>query len=380
MGDRAGGARRVRTTILAILLSLGLFGCETGGTLGPGNAPAPPLDFDAFYYNLAVHLAWALAPGWDGEPFRIFGKRVNDANYLLIAEVTNCSNGLCSYRDVNILPNVTYQYYVAAVGPGGTETPSDVAIEVLVPTSTPPPTPGSVEAIALDRAIFLSWDTQSRAADDFAFYRVYFHNGTSGTLIGETDSEGFLDLLVQNGDTYGYFVTAVDNVGHESQGSTLAQATPRPDFHGEFLFAFEDVPEESGFQFQVNDQDDPVVHGTDASRHFRLEADLDGWFLVPGPTAQVHPQEKITTELRCGPAADLGCVDFPVAPSTGYVSAPVGIAPERSYVLRVQEGNSFRYGVVRVTLVGFADEGAFAVFDWAFQLQPDNLNLAPPAP
>jgi hypothetical protein len=73
-------------------------------------------------------------------------------------------------------------------------------------------------------------------------------------------------------------------------------------------------------------------------------------------------------------------VDFPVAPSTGYVSAPVGLAPERSYVLRVQEGNSFRYGVVRVTHVGFADEGAFAVFDWAFQLQPGNLNLAPPAP
>jgi hypothetical protein len=68
-----------------------------------------------------------------------------------------------------------------------------------------------------------------------------------------------------------------------------------------------------------------------------------------------------------------------MAPPQGYAAAPVGLAPERSYVVRVPEGNTFHYAVVRVTHVGFADEGAFAIFDWAYQLQPGNLNLVPPA-
>jgi len=379
MGDRATGARRTRNSVVVLLFSLGLFGCESSGGLGPGTPPAPPLSFEAFYYNLAVHLSWELAPGWNGEAFRIFGKRSSDPNYFLIAEVTNCSAGRCSYRDMNVLPNVTYEYYVAAVGAGGAESASDVAIEVQVPIPTPPPIPGGPEAIAMDRAIFLTWDQQSRSAEDFAFYRVYFFDGTSSTLIGETDSEGFLDLLVTNGGTYQYFVSAVDNGGHESQGSALASATPRPDFQGEFLFAFEDQPGQSGFRFQEDDLTDPVVHGSDPTRHFRLEADLDGWFLVPGPGVQLHPIGVITTALRCGPAADPGCVDLPAAPSQGYAAAPVALAPERSYVVRVPEGNSFRYGVIRVTHVGFANEGSFAIFDWAYQLQPGNLNLAPPA-
>jgi hypothetical protein len=380
MREPRGGNGGAQRAILSILLSFGLFGCETGGGVDAGDPPAPPLAFDAFYFNRAVHLTWELAPGWDGEPFRIFGKRSSDQNYLLIAEVTNCSAGSCSYRDTNILPNVTYEYYVAAVGPGGIETASDVAIEVEVPLPTPPPIPGGIEAIGLDRSIFLVWDTQSRSADDFAFYRVYFYNGTVGVQIGETDSEGFLDLLVSNGSTYAYFVTAVDNLGHESEGSVLAVATPRPDYHGEFLFAFEDRPADSGFRFQEDDLTNPVVDGTDATRHFRIEADLDGWFLVPGPGVQVHPQGIFTTALRCGPAADPECVDVPLAPSAGYSGAEVGLAPEYSYVLRVPTGNSFRHGVVRVRHVGFSDDGAYVVFEWSYQLQPGNLNLVPPVP
>src|SRR5690606_696369 len=109
------------------------------------------------------------------------------------------------------------------------------------------------------------------------------HDGTRGVLIGETDSEGFLDLLAENGATYPYFVTAVDDQGHESGGSGIAAATPRPDYHGEILFGFDDRPEDSGFRFREDESLSPIVHGSSASRHFRIEADLNGWWLVPGP-------------------------------------------------------------------------------------------------
>jgi len=379
-------ARSLLTTLVLLGTMLaGIAACTSSEPVGPappgGPLPAAPLNLDGFYYAKAVTLTWSLAPGWNGESFRIFGKRVSDPEYVLIAQVTNCSGGSCSFRDVNIVPGVSYRYYVAAVGSGGQEAPSAHSIDIQVPQPTPPPAPGGLEAMALDGAVYLKWDDRSRDADDFAFYRVYFDAGDQYVLMGETDSEGFIDFLVVNGNTYGYFVSAVDERGHESQGSALAVATPRPDYYGELLFAFEDRPGDSGFQFQVDELDFPIVAGTDPSRHFRLEVDQVGWWFVPGPGVGIHTFPQHTTALRCGPASDANCQEISVAPVTGYAPTPIEVTPEFSYVFRVPApGGGFRYGVVRVTHAGFAQDGAIALFDWAFQIQEGNRNLAPPAP
>jgi len=371
--------------LLGGMLLAGLSGCTASEPVGPsgpgGPLPAAPLNLDGFYYAQAVTLTWELAPGWNGESFRIFGKRVSDPEYLFIAQVTNCSAGACSFRDINILPGVTYRYYVAAVGSGGREAPSAISIDIRVPQFNPPPAPGGLEAVALDGAIYLKWDDRSRAAPGFAFYRVYFDAGDRYVLMGETDSEGFIDLMVTNGSSYGYFVSAVDDRGHESQGSALAVATPRPDYRGEFLYSFEDRPGESGFRFQMDESDFPIVAGTDPNRHFRLAVDQAGWWFVPGPGVAIHNTPQYTTSLRCGPASDATCQEIRVAPVMGYTSAPVEVTPEFSYVFRVPAPDGgFRYGVVRVTHAGFTQDGAIILFDWAFQLQAGNRNLMPPAP
>lgn len=341
--------------------------------------PAPPRSFDAYYYDRAVRLSWELGAGWNGEAFRIWGKRKSDADYFLVAEVTSCSDGVCSYADPNITPEVTYVYYVSAVDRYGNESASDEAIEVFVPEPTPPPVPDGLDPIPLDGAIYLRWAANSRQAADFSFYRVYLEGGDGSTLLlGETDSEGFLDLLVENGNTYGYFVSAVDVDGHESEGSVLAEGTPRPDFHGELLYAFGDRPEASGFRFQETEATSPIVSGSDATRHLRLEFDGDAWWLVPGPGVELSPDAVFTTALRCGPAADEGCVDVRRAPDSGYVSDSVSLLAEYAYVVRVPaDGEGWRYGLIRVTHLGFAQDGAVAIFDWAYQLQPGNPSLAP---
>ncbi len=356
-----------------------LAGCDEVSTGGYGNAPAPPTNLEVWYYAEAVNLRWELHSQWDGEAFRVYGKRTTDADWFLVAEVSNCRGGVCSYTDVNIAPGRSYEYYVAAVDSrSGSETASDFAIEVHVPHPTPPPVPNAPDAIPLDGAIFLAWGTDSRDADDFAFYRVYIEGGDGSVfLLGETDSEGFLDLLVENGNTYGYFVTAVDDLGHESEGSVLAEGTPRPDYHGEFLFAWEDQPASSGFRFQESEEVNPVLPGDDPERHFRLEIDSDGWWLVPGPGVEVHAEAFATTALRCGPAADFDCTDLRMAPSGNYHTGDLGLVPGHSYVLRVPAGSAnWRYGVIRVSHVGFAQDGAIALFDWAFQLQPGNPALS----
>jgi hypothetical protein len=380
MRERSG---RTRRQIALLLLGAGVMGCTADFGTGVPAGPAPPRNLDAWYYAQAVHLSWELDSRWNGEPFRVYGRRVTDSAYFLVAEVSNCRDGSCSYRDVNVAAGVVYEYYVASVDPDtGEEAASQFSIEVEVPHPVPPPVPGDLDAVPLDDAIYLRWNDASRSASDFAFYRIYLEGGDGSVLLlGETDSEGFLDLLVQNGSTYGYFVTAVDDLGHESEGSALAEGTPRPDYSGEVLFAWEDVPAQSGFRFQESELDDPIRHGDSPERHFRLEVDADGWWLVPGPDVQVHRDAFVVSRLRCGPAADAGCTDLRMAPSSNYSADDIALQAGFAYVIRVPgPSGGWNYGAIRVTHVGWAQDGAVAIFDWAFQLQEDNRALMPVMP
>jgi hypothetical protein len=106
--------------------------------------------------------------------------------------------------------------------------------------------------------------------------------------------------------------------------------------------------------------------------------DSGGWWLVPGVGASIYPQGFATTALKCGVAADASCVDVPVAPQSGYSPADMWIDPQASYVMRVLgDDMEFHYGVIRVEMLGFdQDDNALMIFDWAYQLQADNPDLA----
>lgn len=367
-----------RAVMGSLMAFLAMAGCEND-ILVPVEGPAAPVNVDAYYYAGAVYVTWELAPDWNEESFRVYSRRVTDRDYFLIAEVSSCADGMCGYEDRNVLAGRTYEYYVSAVDPdSGAETASEYSVEVAVPEPIPPAVPAGLAVVALDDANYLRWSSNARGASDFSFYRVYLREAEGEEfLLGETDSEGFLDLLAANGTTYRYFVTSVDDQGHESAGSTVASGTPRPDYHGEWIYGFGDEPAFSGFRFQADEGSDPVMSGSSPSRHFRLEVDAAGWWLVPGPQAEVHPVALETTALRCGPAADAGCADVERAPTTGYVSRAVGLVPQMSYVLRVRgDDGRLHYGVIRVVLLGFdQDDRALMIFDWAYQLQPDNPAL-----
>ena len=363
----------------AALALLSAAGCETTDILVPvGGGPAAPLALDATYYNGAVSVTWELGPRWDGEPFRVYSRRAGGGDYFFIAEVTSCADGFCSYVDTNIESGATYDYYVATVGFDGVETASAEVVRVTIPAFTAPPIPGGMEVVSLDGANYLRWDEAARTAGDFSFYRVYLVFDGQSFLLGETDSQGFLDELAENGLTYEYFVTSVDQYGHESGGSASAFGTPRPDYHNEFLYDYFAIPEISGFIFQDDEGFDPVVDGDDPFRHFRLETDAQGWWLVPGPGALVYPVGFETTALKCGPGADADCVDLAVAPQSGYQAVDVNLQPQTTYVMQVPGGdNQLRYAVLRVELLGFDEAGdALMIFDWAYQLQVGNPSLS----
>ncbi|MDE0899190.1 MAG: hypothetical protein OSA81_09250 [Longimicrobiales bacterium] len=361
-----------------LVLMLSLTACDADVTyvveLG---IPDAPRALAVTYYAGSVQVTWELGPEWDGEAFRVYSRRVTDASWFFIAEVTSCIDNFCLYEDLNIVNGETYEYIVSAVSDGGVETDSDVVVEVFVPPYTTPPIPDGPRVVGLDNANYLTWGIASQVSDGFSHYRVYLDDGSSSFLLGETDSEGFLDLLAANGRTYTYFVLAVDLNGHESDGSPLASGTPRPDFTGEWLYDFADVPASSGFQFSEDENVLPIVDGLDPLRHFRLESDVNGWWLVPGPNAAVYPTGFATSALKCGVAADAGCVDLQVAPTGGYVVQAMNVITQESYVLRVigNDGQT-HYGMIRVDLLGFdQNNDALMIFDWAYQLQANNPEL-----
>jgi len=367
--------RRSATGVLVLMVSLAA--CNDDVVFVESSNPAPPLALAASYYAGSVNVSWELSPSWNGEPFRVYSRRVTDRDWFFIAEVTSCAGDFCTYEDINVVPGQTYEYLVSAVGSAGGETDSEYSVEVFVPEPIAPPIPDGTFVIALDNANYVTWGQASLAAEDFSFYRVYFDDGVDAFLLGETDSEGFLDLLAGNGQTYSYFVTAVDFDGHESEGSRLAEGTPRPDYSNEWIYDFADLPGSAGFRFSESEDVVPIVDGSDPSRHFRLESDPSGWWLVPGPDAAIYPFGFETSALKCGVAADADCVDVSDAPTTGYVSDDVQLVAQQSYVLRVVGDDGLaHYGIIRVNLLGLdGDDNGIMIFDWAYQLQANNPSL-----
>ncbi len=365
---------------MGLLVALSVAACNNDEIFVVETPPDAPRALTATYYGGVVTVEWELGVAWNGESFRVYSKRVTDANYFRIADVTNCASGLCSYADRNVVAGQTYQYYVSAYNAAsGLETSTASTVQVLVPSPTPPPTPTATRVIALDGANYFTWGGNARTASDFSHYRVYQDASGTSFLLGETDSEGFLDLLAANGTTYRYFVTSVDTDGHESTGSVAASGTPRPDFTAEFMYDHFADPTRSGFRFQEDESTVAVGAGSAPDNHFRFETDVNGWWLVPMAGSAVY-DAGFTTALKCGVAADAGCTDVSVAPTSGFSAADMALSVESSYVLRVVGNDGMtHYGVIRVTHLGFDQNGdAIMIFDWAYQLQAGNRNLAPP--
>jgi hypothetical protein len=250
-------------------------------------------------------------------------------------------------------------------------------ILISIPLFSPPPVPAGLDVVALDNTNYVHWSDNARSAGDFAHYRVYLMTDGGATLLGETDSEGFLDELAENGVSSAYVVFSVDVYGNESLDSFEHVGTPRPDFRGELLRAFADDADGSGFRFAESDESDPILGGTSPDRHFRLETDAFGWWLVPGPEATVFRKGSYTTDLKCGVAADSQCQDWTTAPTSGYVADDVFLEPEFSYMLRVVgDDGQIHYGTIRVALLGSDQSGSeIMIIDWAYQLQAGNPQL-----
>ncbi|MBL7224282.1 MAG: fibronectin type III domain-containing protein [Candidatus Brocadiae bacterium] len=93
---------------------------------------------------------------------------------------------------------------------------------------TPPAAPTGLLALAGDSQVTLGWDDNQEW--DLDGYFVYRHAEPDGPLVQlnavPVTESSYIDASAENGTTYTYHVTAVDQGGHESGPSATADATP----------------------------------------------------------------------------------------------------------------------------------------------------------
>jgi hypothetical protein len=372
-----------------VLLALLASACE-GGLLDPRDARAPR-DVSASYSWVetgweetvrpvgrpSIVVTWSLPELWNGEVFRVYTRRSDRGAYALAATVTSCGGTLCRYTDLNVQPGERYDYFVAAYREGRSEeAPSTAVVGVTVPLFQRPATPTGLMAQGLDGAAWLRWER----GPGVARYRVFLkREGTSDRFIeiGETDGNSFLDTRARNGERFGYQIAAVDTLGHVSLQSALATAIPRPDYHTELIYSMADSLQASGFRFIGSATESPVLSGQSPSAQWRVESSAGVLRIRPlGQSARTAGE--FTTALTCGPGSDADCVSVRTAPdAAAFGTAPVVADAGRTYVFRLRGADGrTNYGKIRVQGRTTDSAGrAILLFDWAYQLIPDERSL-----
>lgn len=386
------GARRAWVAAAAALLIGG--GCDgTDGVSGPigGGSSLQPRNFDARYEwvlhgwepgglapigHAGVVLTWSLPAGWDYDPFRVYARRAGSGDYIAISTVTSCAEGTCSYTDINVTPGQSYDYFVATVDEARGEETASTAVRVAVPSAAVPQAPAAPTVTALDGALYLSWP--STGAERYRVFLERIGSDEDFIEVGETDGTGFLDERAENGTRYGYRIAAIDEIGQFSDRSALGSGIPRPDYHAEIVYALADREAESGFRFQSTEATSPIVSGTSAQAHWRLET--VGGVLSISPVGETRVTAGVfTTALTCGPGSDVDCESVTTAPAaSSFGAGPVAVQVGNTYVFRVRgDDGQLHYGKVRVQGTGVNATGdELLVFDWAYQLIPEEPQLS----
>jgi len=327
----------------------------------------------------AVQVTWEPPAGWTDEVFEVYGRTGGGGDFVLVATVTSCTELFCAYTDLDVSPGSAYEYQVRTLDERfGTRSAPSATARTTLPAGTTPSPPAGLRAVALDNGVFLRWEGVGAQR-----YRIFLERiGTDSTFleVGETDGDGFLDLRAENGVPVAYRVAAVDEAERVSARSALVQAIPRPDHQAELIYALADSASRSGFRFVENDDSDPILSGSSPDAQLRLEV-VDGVLsFVPLGGAQIT-SGVLTTALACGPGSDPQCfsidgADAPDAPDD-FSAEPVAVAAELTYLVRVEDSSGrTHFGKIRVSLEGADQEGRdLAVFDWAYQLIPDEPSL-----
>ena len=191
------------------------------------SAPSPPRNLQATTDNEEVYLSWEPPINDGGAPilcYRIFRNEGDGWQELGTTEETNFTD------DQFIVNGKTYRYRVTAVNWAGD---SDFSNEVAATPMTTPSPPWLLQISSGDGYVELSWEPPfDDGGSPITAYRIYRGEAAEGeSFLTEVDGNvtSYTDTDVVNGQTYYYYVTAVNEAG-EGTRSEEVSTTPTNSF------------------------------------------------------------------------------------------------------------------------------------------------------
>ena len=243
---------------------------------------------------------------------------------------------------------------------------SDDSIE---PDTEPPAIPRGVESITGDGQVSIEWFPNGES--DLAEYNVWRSrdNETFNLLVRvSADEFRYIDRDVQNGVTYYYAVSALDFEGNESELSPEnISDTPRPSGKNVTLNDFSLLPERSGFDFSQPENGAIPWNLPITDVYFgptEVFSEFDVSFTVP------YLYSDNFTEMQ-DMGYHEGFDEVDVSPFLGFTTEFVELIEGHVYIFYTPDGN---YAKIHVAAI--SDNSV--TFDWAYQIDPDNPELAPP--
>ena len=236
-------------------------------------------------------------------------------------------------------------------------------VYIVRPDYTPPSVPKGVYSVTADEAVHLYWCENDES--DFKEYRVYrkVDGDDYYYRIATTTVAKYVDRAVKNGVTYSYAVTARDRYGNESDFSDIAFDTPRPEGFDWQMYDRFYRPSLSGFDFS----EEEVLDWRDSDADIYLEYDdyLEAFFLCVANDQTDIQDFGYTIHLD-----DIDCSPADGWSKVGWVEAIDG----HCYIIWTWNDHYAKFRVEEI----FGDIKIY--FDWAYQVDPSNPELAPRPP
>ena len=226
----------------------------------------------------------------------------------------------------------------------------------------PPAIPRGVRTVTGDEQVIVEWYPNGEF--DLAGYRVW--RGRDGVNFNDLlvdvseNTIHYTDIDVQNGRTYYYAVSAYDTEGNESELSPETSDTPRPEGRNITLDDYILFPGRSGFDFSQPEKGSIPWNVPETDIYFGLDTEI-------GVTYLYSDNETLMQDL--GYHEDFDAID--VVPEMGYTTLFVELIEGHIYAIYTPDGNFAKIQVRQL----FDDA---VIFDWAYQTDPENIQLAPP--
>ncbi|MBN2513930.1 MAG: discoidin domain-containing protein, partial [Sedimentisphaerales bacterium] len=184
--------------------------------------PAAPMFLSAVAGHGIISLDWMDSTGSDCSHYVVYRSTTPETGYIRVAEGLTESNFIDS-DNLNLLTR--YYYQVRAKNDAGHL--SGFSNEVSAFPQISPAIPTGLKAVSDDKAVHLVWDQNTQP--DFAGFRLYRSRWAAGRydlIANILSSSAFLDNGVDNGKTYYYAVTAINDEGAESAFSQHIEIVP----------------------------------------------------------------------------------------------------------------------------------------------------------